>query len=66
VEQTTACERHLDAVRAAYAAGCRAFVEVSFKPQPVTWLGEQLLDADGAKLPGFSGLAVPTAELPLS
>jgi [acyl-carrier-protein] S-malonyltransferase len=63
IEQATACERHLDAVRAAYAAGCRAFVEVSFKPQPVAWLGEQLVDAEGAKLPGFTALAVATSEL---
>lgn len=63
VEQTVACERHLDAVRAAHAAGCRTFVEASFKPQPVTWLGEQLVDGDGAKLPGVVGVAVTTAEL---
>ncbi len=41
-EQTVACERHLEAVRAAHAAGCRTFVEASFKPQPVTWLNDQL------------------------
>lgn len=57
VEQTTACERHLDAVRAAYAAGARRFVEVSFKPQPVTWLKEQV--------EGAEGLAVTTDQLPL-
>jgi [acyl-carrier-protein] S-malonyltransferase len=62
-EQAVACERHLDAVRAAYAAGCRRFVEVSFKPQPVTWLGEQLVDEGGARLPGVSAEAVTTAEL---
>lgn len=62
-EQTVACERHLDAVRAAYAAGCRTFVEASFKPQPVTWLGEQLLGADGERLKDFTALAVTTAEL---
>jgi [acyl-carrier-protein] S-malonyltransferase len=62
-EQTVACERHLDAVRAAYAAGCREFVEVSFKPQPVTWLGEQLLGADGARLADYRATAVTTAEL---
>ncbi|MEQ1919706.1 MAG: hypothetical protein ABL955_10945, partial [Elusimicrobiota bacterium] len=62
-EQTVACERHLEAVRAAYAAGCRNFTEVSFKPQPVTWLGEQLVDAEGEKLPGFSARPVTTAEL---
>lgn len=64
IEQTVACERHLEAVRAAYAAGCRNFVEVSFKPQPVTWLGEQLLDGDGVKLADFASLAVTTASLP--
>ena len=64
VEQATSCERHLDAVRAAYAAGCRRFVEVSFKPQPVTWLAEQLVDAAGSRFPGFEALAVRTAELP--
>jgi [acyl-carrier-protein] S-malonyltransferase len=63
IEQATACERHLDAVRAAYAAGCRRFVEVSFKPQPVTWLGEQLIDSDGSLLSGFSSSAVTTTDL---
>lgn len=66
VEQASACERHLQAVRAAYAAGCRSFLEVSFKPQPVTWLGEQLVDAEGVKSPGVRALAVTTAELPLT
>ena len=64
IEQTVACERHLEAVRAAYAAGCRRFVEVSFKPQPVTWLGEQLIDAEGSKLPGFEAEPVLTSQLP--
>ena len=64
LEQTVACERHLDAVRAAYAAGCRNFVEVAFKPQPVTWLGAQLVDAAGVKLADFAALAVTTAQLP--
>lgn len=63
-EQTVACERHLDAVRAAYAAGCRRFVEVSFKPQPVTWLSDQLRGEDGALLPGVEGVAVTTEQLP--
>ncbi|MDE2510625.1 MAG: ACP S-malonyltransferase [Elusimicrobia bacterium] len=56
VEQAVACEKHLEAVRSAYAAGCRRFVEVSFKPQPVTWLKEQV--------DGVSGEGVPTSELP--
>ncbi len=57
VEQTTACEQHLAAVRAAYAAGARRFIEVSFKPQPVTWLKEQV--------EGVAALAVTTDQLPL-
>lgn len=56
-EQTVACERHLDAVRAAHAAGCRTFVEVSFKPQPVTWLSDQL------EAGSYKGVPVTTAEL---
>lgn len=56
-EQTVACERHLEAVRAAYAAGCRRFVEVSFKPQPVTWLSDQL---EGE----YASEAVLTEQLP--
>ncbi|UPT75786.1 MAG: acyltransferase domain-containing protein [Elusimicrobiota bacterium] len=56
-EQTVACEKHLEAVRAAHAAGCRTFVEASFKPQPVTWLGDQL------EAGSYAGIAVPTAEL---
>lgn len=55
-EQTVACERHLDAVRAAHAAGCRTFVEVSFKPQPVTWLSDQL------EAGSYKGVPVLTAE----
>lgn len=63
VEQADSEEKHLAAVRAAYAAGCRRFVEVSFKPQPVTWLREQLVDENGSPLPDVEGLAVTTAEL---
>ena len=63
VEQCVACERHLEAVRAAYAAGCRRFVEVSFKPQPVTWLKDQLLGEDGTPLPGVTAEAVTTDAL---
>jgi [acyl-carrier-protein] S-malonyltransferase len=64
VDQATACEKHLEAVRAAYAAGCRTFVEVSFKPQPVLWLAEQLIDADGNKFPDYAAVPVLTSELP--
>lgn len=56
-DQAAACERHLDAVRAAHAAGCRTFVEVSFRPQPVTWLSDQL------EAGSYKAIAVPTAEI---
>lgn len=63
VEQTVSCELHLDAVRAAYASGCRNFLEVSFKPQPITWLNEQLLDENGNRKSDFTALSVLTGEL---
>lgn len=62
-EQSSGKELHLQAVRAAYEAGCRSFIEVSFKPQPVTWLAEQLVDAEGCRLPGIEALAVTTSEI---
>ncbi len=55
--QAVACERHLDAVRAAHAAGCRTFLEVGFKPQPITWLCDQLEPGS------YKALAVPTANI---
>lgn len=61
--QPDSTERHLDAVKAAYAHGCRNFIEVGYKPQPVTWLSDQLKDADGEMLPGVAGLAVRTEDL---
>jgi hypothetical protein len=51
------------AMRAASAAGCRRFIDVAFKPPPVTWLGEQLLDDAGARPPGVDALAVTIVEL---
>ena len=56
-EQADHLEKHLDAVRSAYDAGCRNFIEISFKPQPVTWLSDQLADS------GISAQAVKTEEL---
>jgi [acyl-carrier-protein] S-malonyltransferase len=56
-EQTVACERHLDAVRAAHAAGLKTFVEVTFKPQPVTWLSDQL------EAGSYQAVAVATSDL---
>ena len=63
VEQADHQERHLDAVCAAYMRGCRDFLEVGCKPQPVTWLSDQLVGEDGKPLPGVTGLAVKTEEL---
>jgi [acyl-carrier-protein] S-malonyltransferase len=61
VEQAWSTERHLDAVRAAHQAGRRNFLEVSFKPQPIGWLKDQL------PREGVTAWAVNTAELgPLS
>jgi len=62
-EQADSPERHLDAVRAAYAHGCRNFLEIAHKPQPVTWLGDQLKGEDGAPWPGVTALAVKTEDI---
>ena len=61
-EQAVALERHLEAVRAAYAAGCRRFVEASFEPQPIGWLKDQLVADDGSPLP-FESEAVSTSDM---
>jgi [acyl-carrier-protein] S-malonyltransferase len=45
--QADSPELHLSAVQAAYDAGCRRFVEVAYRPQPVTWLSDQLRAEDG-------------------
>ncbi|MBI5208526.1 MAG: ACP S-malonyltransferase [Elusimicrobia bacterium] len=56
-------EKHFDAVWAAYDQGCRSFLEVSHKPQPVTWIGDQLQDEDGKLMPGVATLAVTTLDI---
>ena len=61
--QPASPERHLDAVRAAYAYGCRRYLEVASAPQPVTWIGDQLVDETGELLPGVTTRAVTTQEL---
>jgi [acyl-carrier-protein] S-malonyltransferase len=63
VEQADHLERHFDAVWAAYERGCRDFIEVAYKPQPITWLSDQLVGDDGKALAGVSGAAVKTADL---
>jgi malonyl CoA-acyl carrier protein transacylase len=55
VDQADSCELHLSAVLAAYEHGCRRFLEVAYKPQPVTWLSDQLQ--------GVEAVAVRTADL---
>lgn len=61
--QPSSPERHWDAVRSAYAHGCRAFLEVASSPQPVTWISDQLVDEKGEPLPGVRTRAVTTEEL---
>ncbi len=63
VEQADHLERHCDAVLASYAAGCRDYLEVACKPQPVTWLAEQLVDGEGQPLPGVNAVAIKTESL---
>jgi malonyl CoA-acyl carrier protein transacylase len=63
VDQADGTEWHLKAVRAAYEAGCRRFVEALHKPQPVTWIADQLRDESGAALPGVQTRALSTEEL---
>lgn len=57
VDQADHVELHLAAVQAAHAAGCKSFLEVSYKPQPVTWLSNQLPAGS------YQSLAVTTAEI---
>lgn len=61
--QPHSLERHFDAVWAAYDHGCRSFLEVAHKPQPVTWIREQLQDEDGGLMPGVTTTVVRTADL---
>ena len=63
VEQADHLERHFDAVWAAYERGCRDFIEVGYKPQPITWLSDQLVGDDGKALAGVSAVAVKTVDL---
>ena len=63
IEQADHVERHFDAVWAAYERGCRVFVEVAYKPQPVSWLGDQLVDKDGKPLAEVVGQSVKTEDL---
>jgi [acyl-carrier-protein] S-malonyltransferase len=57
VDQADGTELHLAAVRAAHDAGCRRFLEVAYKPQPITWLSDQL------PMDSLEALAVKTEEL---
>ncbi|MBI4676993.1 MAG: ACP S-malonyltransferase [Elusimicrobia bacterium] len=62
-EQPFTLEKHFDAVWAAYGHGCRNFLEVAYKPQPVGWIKDQLVDEDGKRLPDVAALAVKTADI---
>jgi len=61
--QPSSPERYWDAVRSAYAHGCREFLEVASSPQPVTWIPDQLVDEQGEPLPGVTARVVRTEEL---
>jgi [acyl-carrier-protein] S-malonyltransferase len=63
IEQADSRERHFEAVWAAYDAGCRNFIEIAHKPQPVTWIGDQLQNEDGQLMPDVTTLAVKTTEI---
>ena len=63
VEQADRCELHFDAIWAAYDHGCRNFLEAAYKPQPVTWIGEQLLDEDGNLQKDVTTTAVKTSDI---
>jgi [acyl-carrier-protein] S-malonyltransferase len=56
-------EAHLDAVRSAYAHGCRRFLEVAHSPQPIHWIAEQLVDEKGAPSRDVTARGVTTDEI---
>lgn len=60
VDQADSCELHFDAVWAAYDHGCRNFLEAAYKPQPVTWIGDQLQDENGRLMPDITTTAAKT------
>ncbi len=64
--QADSCELYLQAVQAAYAAGQRHFIEIAHKPQPVTWISEQLLSDDGTPFEGVTTSAVRTEDISAS
>jgi len=61
--QADSSELHLQAVEAAYASGCWNFIEIAHKPQPVTWISEQLISEDGALLNHVTLSAIKTEDL---
>jgi [acyl-carrier-protein] S-malonyltransferase len=61
--QPSSPELHLKAVRAAYEAGCRRFLEVASRPQPIHWLRDQLVDENGNPLSDVTARAVTTEEI---
>lgn len=63
VDQADSRERHFSAIWAAYDGGCRNFLEIAYRPQPVTWISDQLIDEDGGALSDVSTTAVKTDEI---
>ncbi len=63
VAQADSPELYFQAVWDAYDHGMRRFLEVAYKPQPVTWIGEQLLDENGKLMPGVASIAIKTPDI---
>ncbi len=63
VAQADSPELYFQAVWDAYDHGQRRFLEAAYKPQPVTWIPEQLLDEDGTLMPDVATFAVKTADI---
>ena len=61
--QADSSELYLQAVESAYTAGCRDFIEIAYKPQPVTWISEQLISEDGALFEGVTASGIKTDDI---
>jgi [acyl-carrier-protein] S-malonyltransferase len=64
-EQPFRRERHLAAIQAAWASGCRRFLEAAAKPQPVTWVRDQLAGPEGLETRAVTTEDLLGGELPL-
>jgi [acyl-carrier-protein] S-malonyltransferase len=58
-------ENHLAAIRAAWDSGCRRFLEAAAKPQPVTWVRDQLGAPEGLETHAVTTEALTSGDLPV-